>query len=71
MKKYMATRPKASAESVRRAKELRLHISTLTPHPIFATQLSNVDTQKEAILEVLRNRKLPVRCTEPMILTWT
>ncbi|KAL5967355.1 ATP-dependent RNA helicase DDX54 [Taenia solium] len=59
LKKYMATRPKASAESVRRAKDLRLHIATLTPHPIFATQLANVDTQKEAILEVLRNRKLP------------
>ncbi|EUB61072.1 ATP-dependent RNA helicase DDX54 [Echinococcus granulosus] len=59
LKKYMATRPKASAESVRRAKDLRLHIATLTPHPIFATQLANVDTQKEAILEILRNRKLP------------
>ncbi|KAL5108762.1 ATP-dependent RNA helicase DDX54 [Taenia crassiceps] len=59
LKKYMTTRPKASAESVRRAKDLRLHIATLTPHPIFTTQLANVDTQKEAILEVLRNRKLP------------
>lgn len=41
-----------------------------TIHPIAflsstpATQLANVDTQKEAILEMLRNRKLPVRCNE-------
>ena len=35
MKKYASTRPKASAESVRRAKDLLLHIGTLTPHPIF------------------------------------
>ncbi|VDL17050.1 unnamed protein product [Hymenolepis diminuta] len=59
LKKYTSTRPKASTESVRRAKELRLDLATLTPHPIFASQLSQIDTKREEILETLRNRNLP------------
>ncbi|VDN97130.1 unnamed protein product [Rodentolepis nana] len=59
LKKYASIRPKASTESVRRAKELRLNLSTLTPHPIFGSQLSQIDTKKEEILESLRNRNLP------------
>uniref|UniRef100_A0A5K3ERP3 RNA helicase n=1 Tax=Mesocestoides corti TaxID=53468 RepID=A0A5K3ERP3_MESCO len=59
LKKYTTTRLKASAESVRRAKEVRADLPTLRPHPIFAPQLTNFDTQKEAVLEILRNRKVP------------
>lgn len=36
---------------------------------LLASQLANVDTQKEAILEVLRNRKLPVGSGKPSIVT--
>ncbi|KAM7535112.1 hypothetical protein Aperf_G00000102245 [Anoplocephala perfoliata] len=59
LKKYGATRPKASAESVRRAKEIRKDMATLTPHPIFASELSQIDMKKVEILEMLRNRTVP------------
>lgn len=35
MKRYVKTRPKASSESVRRAKELRSSLPSLQVHPVF------------------------------------
>ncbi|KAL7061034.1 hypothetical protein AAHC03_09366 [Spirometra sp. Aus1] len=59
LNKYVQTRPRASAESVRRAKEIRSAISSLPIHPIFSDVADRVDTEKESILQMLRNRRLP------------
>ncbi|VDL96199.1 unnamed protein product [Schistocephalus solidus] len=59
LSKYVQTRPRASAESVRRAKEIRSEIASLPVHPIFSDETDTVDTQKESILQMLRNRRLP------------
>ncbi|VDN10088.1 unnamed protein product [Dibothriocephalus latus] len=59
LNKYIETRPRASAESVRRAKEIRSAIVSLPVHPIFSGEAAHVDTQKESILQMLRSRRLP------------
>ncbi|CAH8570301.1 unnamed protein product [Dicrocoelium dendriticum] len=56
MKRFVATRPKPSSESVRRAKELRRMFPTLPIHPIFPNSDDEVES---GILSTIRSVKLP------------
>ncbi|KAA0190336.1 putative dead box ATP-dependent RNA helicase, partial [Fasciolopsis buskii] len=56
MKRYVKTRPKASSESVRRAKELRSSLPSLQVHPVFPEK---DDETGSKVLEVIRGLQLP------------
>lgn len=52
-KRYQQTRPSASAESAKRAKELSSASTWTEPHPLFTDQTDNMEVERERMLAIV------------------